>query len=245
MRALLLALILLPLCTLGAKLVIKKTLPSSASTAVASPQQADSLFAVGQFEAAAQAYHQQVWGRRRASPAGLLKMAYAQQHLGHYPATLLYLSMAQARQPRVLTWRQMASVAAQHRLVGYPATWQQEVRVRAHRYYYPGLQGLLGGAIVGAVWLLWRRSHRAAWLGYAAYLMALAAYLHLLRPSPTGLVARAGAALMAGPSAGASWLSTAAVGDRLPVLGRQDIWYRVEWQRREAFVRAADLLVVE
>ena len=37
--------------------------------------------------------------------------------------------------------------------------------------------------------------------------------------APAGLVARAGAALMAGPGAGAAWLSTAAVGDRLPVLG--------------------------
>jgi hypothetical protein len=50
---------------------------------------------------------------------------------------------------------------------------------------------------------------------------------------------------MDGPGAGAEWLSTAAMGDRLPVLGRQDIWYRVRWQQREAFVRAADLVVVE
>ena len=79
----------------------------------------------------------------------------------------------------------------------------------------------------------------------ALYVGGLGAYLHLLGPIPVGLVARPGAALMAGPSAGAAWLNTAAVGDRLPVLGRQDIWYRVQWQQREAFVRAADLLVVE
>ncbi|MBD2721940.1 hypothetical protein [Hymenobacter armeniacus] len=208
-------------------------------------RRADSLFAAGRFEAAASGYHHQVWRQRQVSPELLLKLAYAQQQLGHYPAALLYLSMAQARQPRVRTWRQMAALAAQHRLVGYPATWQQELRVQAHRYYYPGLQALLGGAIVGAVWLLWRRAGRTAWLGYAAYVALLAAYLQWLRPAPTGLVARAGAALMAGPSAGAAWLSTAATGDRLPVLGRQDIWYRVEWQRKVAFVRAADLLVVE
>ncbi|MBF9224269.1 hypothetical protein [Hymenobacter ruricola] len=175
----------------------------------------------------------------------LLKMAYVQQQLGHYPAALLYLSLAQARQPRVRTWRQMVALATQHRLVGYPATWQQELRVQAQRYYYPGLQALLGGAMVGAVWLLWRRGPRGAWLGYAAYVALLGAYLHWLRPVPAGLVARSGAALMAGPSAGAAWLSTAAIGDRLPVLGRQDIWYRVEWQRKVAFVRASDLLVVE
>ena len=98
---------------------------------------------------------------------------------------------------------------------------------------------------MGAVWLLWRRSPRRAWLGYVAYVAMLGGYLHFLRPTPAGLVAHSGAALMAGPGAGAAWLSTAALGDRLPVLGRQDIWYRVQWQQRVAFVRATDLLVVE
>ncbi len=172
-------------------------------------------------------------------------MAYAQQQLGHYPAALLYLSMAQARQPRVRTWQQLASLAAQHRLVGYPNTWQQELRVQAQRYYYPGLQGLLAGAVVAAVALLLRRRGRGPWVAYGAYLVLLVAYLHLLRRAPAGLVSRAGAALMAGPGASTAWLSTAALGDRLAVLGREDIWYRVQWQQRVAYVRATDLLVVE
>ena len=124
-------------------------------------RRADSLFAAGQYEASFPGYRQQVWQQRRVSPQLLLKMAYAQQQLGHYPAALLYLSMAQARQPRVRTWRQLVALAAQHRLVGYPATWQQELRVQAQRYYYPGLQMLLAGAVVGAMWLLWRRGRQA------------------------------------------------------------------------------------
>ena len=246
MQPLLLSLILLPLWALasepGAK--INSSLPafSPASTR----QRADSLFAAGQYAAAFPGYKQQVWQQQRASPELLLKMAYAQQQLGHYPAALLYLSMAQARQPRVRTWQQMASLAARHRLVGYPSTWQQELRVQAQRYYYPGLQALLAGAVIGAVWLLLRRrAGRGSWVAYSVYVALLAAYLHWLRPVPAGLVARAGAALMAGPGAGAAWLSTATLGDRLPVLGRDDIWYRVQWQQRVAFVRATDLLVVE
>lgn len=237
--------ILLSLGCLGATPPPAQRRVRTAAVATQDVRRADSLFTTGHYAAAVPAYRRQVWQQRRASPELLLKMAYAQQQLGHYPAALLYLSLAQARQPRLHTWRQLAALAAQHRLVGYPVTWQQELRVQAHRYYYPGLQGLLGAAVVGAVWLLWRRGRRGAWLGYAAYLALAGAYLHVLRPRPTGLVARAGAALMAGPGAGAAWLSTAAVGDRLPVLGRQDIWYRVEWQQRVAFVREADLLVVE
>jgi len=244
-RTFFLFLIFLPICSLSANLQAKKKSGSIDSVSVVDLGRADSLLSAGHYEAAVPIYRQQVWRQRRASPELLLKMAYAQQQLGHYPATLLYLSMAQARQPRVRTWRQLAGLAAQHRLVGYPTTWQQELRVQAQRYFYPGLQVLLAGAVVGAVWLLWRRSPRGSWLGYLAYIALLGVYLHFLRPTPAGLVARSGAVLMDGPGAGAAWLSTAAMGDRLPVLGRQDIWYRVRWQQREAFVRATDLLVVE
>ena len=206
---------------------------------------ADSLFEKANFAAAVPLYKAVVWRQQQAAPRLLLRLAYAEQQAHRTGAALLYLSMAQAREPRLATWRQMAALAARQRLVGYPNTWQQELRMRALRYYYPGLQLLLGGAVLGAGWLLARPSGRAAWLRYGTYLLAVAAYLYGLRPAPAGLVVRAGAALMAGPGAGAAWLSTAAPGDRLPVLGRNDIWLRVQWQQRPAYVRAADVLVVE
>ena len=245
MRALFFFLTLLPFCSLAANPGAKNNFTTPAARTVSTPARADSLFAAGQYGAAFPGYRELVWQKRRASPELLLKMAYAQQQLGHYPAALLYLSMAQARQPRVRTWQQLASLAAQHRLVGYPNTWQQELRVQAQRYYYPGLQVLLAGAVVTVVGLLLRPQGRGPWVALGTYLVLLAAYLHLLRPAPAGLVSHAGAALMAGPGAGAAWLSTAALGDRLPVLGRDDIWYRVQWQQRVAYVRATDLLVVE
>jgi hypothetical protein len=208
---------------------------------------ADSLFNAGQYGPASQLYHAQVWQERQASPQLLLRLAYAQQQLGRPAATLLYLSMAQARQPRLSTWRQLVALATRQRLVGYPATWQQELRVRWQRYYYPGLQALLAGAVVALVFVLLRRrtARRAWWAGLAGYALLTGLYLELLRPAPAALVARSGAALMAGPGAGAPWLSTATVGDRLLVIGQEDIWCRVRWQEREAFIRAADVLVVE
>jgi tetratricopeptide (TPR) repeat protein len=245
--ALLAGLILLPLWCLSANPGSKKKLLPASKPPVALLPRADSLFTKGQYAAASSLYHQQVWQKKQVSPQLLLKLAYAQQQLGHFPAALLYLNMAYAREPQLRTWRQLATLAAQHRLIGYPSTWQQELRVRAQQYYYSGLQLLLVGAVVGAVWLLLRRARarRTAWLLYGCYLGLAGAYLFLLRPTPAGVVARSGAAVMAGPGAGAPWLSTAALGDRLLVLDKQDIWYRVRWQRRIAFIREADLLVVD
>ena len=221
--------------------------PAAPLATASSLQQADSLFEKGQYAAVLPPYRAQIWQQQQASPRLLLRMAYAQHQLGHYAAEMLYLNLALVKEPRLSTWHQLVGLAQRHQLVGYPSTWQQELRVQAQRYYYPGLQVLLSGAVVAAMGLGLRRgrSRRGTWLAYAAYLLAAGAYLVLLRPEPVGVVTRAGAALMAGPGAGAAWLSTAAPGDRLPVLGRQDIWLRVRWQERVAYLRATDALVVE
>ncbi|MBT9393781.1 hypothetical protein KLP40_11465 [Hymenobacter sp. NST-14] len=177
----------------------------------------------------------------------LLRMAYIQEALGHYPAALYYLSVAQAWQPRYGTWRKMVTLAQEHRLTGYPDTWRQNLLIGLQRYYYRLLQVMLMLAIVGGLLLgLRRRTADRAWWGiYAAYLLSIGLFLNLLAPARIGLVARPRAPLMAGPSAGAAWLTTAAAGDRFEVRGRQDIWYRVQWQGRDAYIRRPDLLLVE
>ena len=237
----------LPFWGLGSNTKPEKTAAVASPRPVATAQQADSLFEQGHFGAVLPLYRAQIWQRRRVSAQLLLRLAYAEHQQAHYAAELLYLNMALARQPRLGTWRQLAALAQRQRLVGYPTTWQQDARVQMQRYYYPVLQGLLTGAVLLAAGLLLRRGRtsRGGWLAYGLYLGATGAYLGLLQPLPTGIVARPGTALMAGPGAGAAWLSTAAPGDRLPVLGRQDIWLRVRWQERVAYVRATDAFVID
>jgi hypothetical protein len=239
--------ILLHFWALAAKPEPKKTssLPIAANAGALA--RADSLFAAGQYSAVLPLYRAQVWEQRWASAQLLLRLAYAQHQQRHYAAEMLYLNLALARQPRLSTWRQLVALAQRQRLVGYPSTWQQELRVQVQRYYYPVLQGLLSIAVLVAVGLLLRRGRtgRAGWLAYGTYLLGTGAYLYWLAPAPVGVVSRAGAALMAGPGAGAAWLSTAAPGDRLIVLGHEDIWLRVRWQQRVAYVRATDALLVE
>ncbi len=239
--------ILLPFCILSVNagpLVFSK---NSVTLPIVNSQHADSLFEQGQYGAVLPLYRAQIWQQKQVSVRLLMRLAYAEHQQEHYAAEILYLNMSLARQPRLSTWQQIVALAQRQRLVGYPATWQQDVRVQVQRYYYPVLQSLLSLAVLLAVGLLLRRGRtgRAGWLAYGLYLVATGAYLGLLKPTPTGIVARPGTALMDGPGAGAAWLSTAAPGDRLPVLGHQDIWLRVRWQERVAYVRAADTFVIE
>ncbi|WP_141765715.1 hypothetical protein, partial [Hymenobacter coccineus] len=142
----------LPFWGLGADGGAKKNLPGALVGAVGALPRVDSLLAARQYAAATALLRRQVWGQQRASARALLQLAYAQQQLGHYPAALLYLGLAQARQPRLDTWRQQAALAARHRLVGYPTTWQQELRVRAQRYVLPRLAA---GCCWGPCWGPW------------------------------------------------------------------------------------------
>ncbi|WP_156109338.1 hypothetical protein [Hymenobacter sp. APR13] len=210
-------------------------------------QKADSAFVAGAYTPAYQLYRQVLRQHKVASPQMLLRMAYVQDGLGHYPAALYYLSMAYKRQPSLATWRKMAALARDRRLTGYPDTWRQDLRLLVQRYYYPGLQVLLIGAVAGGMLLILRRRRlsRGWWVSYGTYLLLAGVYLLRLAPERAALVARPRAALMSGPSAGASWLTTAAAGDRLLVQGRQDTWYRVQWQGQDAYIRTQDLLLVQ
>ncbi|GAB2794293.1 hypothetical protein HNQ93_003859 [Hymenobacter luteus] len=205
------------------------------------------MFETGNVEQAYPLYRRAREQEGLQSARQLLRMAYVQEGLGHYPAALYYLSLAQAWQPHHTTWAKMVELAQEHRLTGYPNTWRQNLAITVQRYYYRLLQVLLVLAVVGGTLLLVRRrtADRAWWAAYAIYLVVVGLYLNLLGPARVGLVARARAPLMAGPSAGAAWLTTAAAGDRFEVQGQQDIWYRVHWQGRDAYIRRPDLLLVE
>lgn len=208
---------------------------------------ADSLFETGAPDSAYQLYQQVRKKAGQQSGRQLVRMAYVQESQQDYPAALYYLSLAQAWQPRQATWRKMAALAQEHRLTGYPDTWRQSLAITFRRYYNRLLQGLLAVAVVAGTLLLVRRrtAGRTWWGAYAVYLASIGAFLNLLAPPRVGLVMRPHAALMAGPAAGASWLTTATAGDRFEVKGQQDIWYRVRWNGQDAYIRRPDLVLID
>ncbi|MDF7812136.1 SH3 domain-containing protein [Hymenobacter sp. YC55] len=221
--------------------------PTTAQKVSSALARADSAFDAGAYQLAYRQYRGLLRQEAVASPRLLVRMAYVQEGLGHYPAALYYLNMALARQPRLATWHKMAELARDQRLAGYPETWRQDLQLTFRRYYYWGLQGLLLGAVVGGTLLLVRRRQltRGWWVAYGSYLVLTAVYLNLLGTERAALVVRPRAAVMAGPSAGSAWLTTAAAGDRLVVQGQQDAWYQVQWQGQEAYIRTDDLLLVK
>ncbi|QIL75344.1 hypothetical protein [Hymenobacter sp. HDW8] len=208
---------------------------------------ADSLFEAKAYEQAYPLYRQVLRQEQLVSTRLLLRMAYIQEGLEHYPAALYYLSLAQARQPRAATWRKMTELAQNYRLTGYTNTWQQQLLITIRRYYYRVLQALLVGAVIGGTMLLVRHRQIGAgwWAVYAVYIGLTAVYLNVFGPEKVGIVSKSAAALMGAPSPGATWLTTAAAGDRLVVTGQRDIWYEVQWRGQSAYIRRHDLMLVQ
>lgn len=206
---------------------------------------ADSLFVAGRPAQAYQQYRALLRGRH-VSQQALLRMAAIQESREQYPAALYYLNLYQLYYPSPTVWRKTAELAATHRLTGYPDTWRQQLTLTMRRYYPTVLQALLVvGVAVGTLLLARRRGlARGWWVTYGVYLVGVGAFLNVFDAAPVGLVCRPRAALMSAPSAAASWLTTTTAGDRLQVQGRQDIWYRVLWRGRTAYIRQHDLLLV-
>jgi hypothetical protein len=206
---------------------------------------ADSLFVAGQ-PTKAQRLYQEVLSRRTASPQMLLRLAAVKESEEDYPAALYYLNLYQAHYPSGAVWHKMSELASAQRLTGYPDTWRQQVGLTFRRYYNLLLQILLGTAVAAGMLLLLRRrgTAKAWWLLYGTYVLLIAVFLNVLDAPTAGMVYRPRAALMAGPSAAANWLTTAAAGDRLLIQGKEDIWYRVFWRGRTAYIRQQDILII-
>jgi hypothetical protein len=67
---------------------------------------------------------------------------------------------------------------------------------------------------------------------------------NLLSPDRIGreVIVRRPTALMAGPSAGAGWLTTLVPGQQLVVMGSgRDVWLPVRWKGQQTWLRLGDL----
>ncbi len=208
--------------------------------------QADSLLAVGDYTAAANAFT--TLAARAPSPALLLRLAFAHEQAGQVPDALWALRRAYELRPDRSVLRKMDVLAATHHLTGYEYGDRYFFFTLLRRYYEWLVEGLLiVGVIIATVLLLRRRRKPRAqpWAGALLTYVGLAALgLNLLLPERLGreVIVRDPTPLMSAPSAGGRWLTTVPAGQQLPVFGSaEDIWLPVRWQGARAWVRRTAL----
>lgn len=204
-------------------------------------QRADSLFAQQRYTQAYQEY-ERVLEREQASPGMLLRMAYIQESLGNVSSALYFLNLyyQQTTDKEVLV--KIEELAASKNLAGYEYSDEDYFRAVLEQNRPLVLMGLM--VVCGLFFLLivyrrFRQHERPVWLGVVLVLLLGVVFYFVQTPliPERAIIVQDGAPLMSGPSGGSSLIRQVNKGHRLKVLGREDVWYRVEWENRELYIK--------
>jgi hypothetical protein len=206
---------------------------------------ADTLFKRKQFTQSFELY-EDLFKQKKYSPSMLLKMAYIQEGMGHVSLSLYYLTLYYKVSHDERALAKIEEVAANNKLEGYGETPSGKVFFVIQDNYL-----LIAGGLMAVIVLLLsiafvRKQKRLASApivgGAAVVLIVLALLINFFSAPQLGIIANPSTYLMAGPSAGAPVIGIVGEGHQVEITGQKDVWTRVKWMDKEAFVREGSLL---
>lgn len=210
---------------------------------------ADSLFSEKKYTQSFDIYQRLLHSERRASPAMLLKMAYIREGLGDYSNALYYLNLYYLRTNNKRALRKMEDVAKKYDLIGYQYTDQEFFLNIFYRYYFTIVLALGSILLVLLSYMFYKKRRLRERPGFSLFytiitLMLLFYIVNFGKSYHKGIIIRPDTYLMKGPSAGSELVTIADQGHRVKVLGKKDVWFKVEWQNEEAYIRENNLLQI-
>lgn len=192
---------------------------------------ADELFEAKQYVEAFNVYQNLLDNERIYSSKMLLRMAFIQEGQGNYASALYYLNLQYRLTADRGTLNKMSKIAEDHNLLGYQYSDKEYLISLFNRNETALGMGMIFLLVVCLVLMYMRRKeqHSITSLVFATLclsIVSLWAFNGGLKREQ-GIVKGSGALLMQGPSAGSENLSQIQSGERVDVVGEDDIWYRV------------------
>ncbi len=211
-------------------------------------RKADSLYQKQLFVESFDIYQELLQQEEVYSPAMLLKMAFIKESLDDYTGALYYLSLYYGKHPNRSTLKKMEALAQQHNLKGFEYSDYDFFATQARKYYMRILELLMMTAVVivtiALVSRLRGKKLKPHSFGlYLAFIAVLSYYLNFLSFGRYGIVNEEKLAMMSGPSAGSALLRSLPKGNRLQLLGQEDVWYKVKLDDTVAYVLRDHILV--
>lgn len=207
-------------------------------------QKADSLFSAKQYTQSFRLYDS-LLREKKYSPAMLLKMAYIKEGLDQSRA-LYYLDLYHQATDDEQALTKMEELADKYHLEGYKPTAQSQL------HYWINKNSHLIKWVIATVlffffaWLVFQKKRHESVVVPAFFLVitaiALAWFINLGDSKTQIMVAHSGVYLMSGPSAGASVVDILEEGHRLTVSGEKDVWLRITWREKEAFIKKSNTI---
>lgn len=211
---------------------------------------ADSLYARNRFEQARQAYETALLRGQDSNPIVFLKLAelYERQHRD--ADALHCLNRYYEVRPSTAVLQKMNQLAAEHDWVGYELS-DFNLLVLLYKQYGDYLIGVMLAlaAYVFVVLLLKKYKHQYILprhkLIFLLYLSGMGILVNLPENYAVAIVRAPKAVLRTDPSAAAPVADAVGLGNRLNVLGNDDVWLRVVWDNQFTYVRQSDVWLVE
>ena len=214
---------------------------SFAKANVASDQlgTADSLFLKKQYTQSFEIY-QSLHQSGHYSPAMLLKMAFIQEGLGRTSLSLYYLNLYYLASGDTQVLDKLEELATKNRLEGYEHSESTRLffNLKKYSYYLSVALAAIAIFLIAFLYRLRKKETRPVALGILTTIVTaiLAIQVNISYDHPSAIVTDS-TYLMSGPSAGANVVTLITEGHKLKITGKKDVWLKVEWLDKEAYVK--------
>ena len=207
---------------------------------------ADSLFTEQQFTQSFALYDSIYQHQKEASPSMLLKMAYIKEGLGDITTAQYYLNEYYLATSNEQALQKMEDLANSNDLTGY----QHNDITFFFNLYYKNYNWLVIGLIFICLILFGnivyqKKKYHSSPMVNGFFLVLLLGSLFVLanfgKDYNRGVIIKNNTFIMAAPSSGADLIDVTTKGHKVVVEGKKDVWYKIEWQGEEAFVKAKNV----
>ncbi|HEY3430400.1 MAG TPA: SH3 domain-containing protein [Cyclobacteriaceae bacterium] len=210
---------------------------------------ADSLFQQKRYTQSFEIY-QSLFQGHQYTPAMLLKMAYIQEGLNRISQSAYYLNLyyLASRDEAALT--KLEELADKYHLDGYANSETDRFfslysQYRDHISIAFAAALILLSVICSVQRLKFGDKPYAVWGCLIALSIVFLMHLNFSDRQAQAIIVNNNSYLMDNPSAGASVISIVRDGHRVQVLGKKDVWLRIEWGEGEAYIKENNLLPVK
>lgn len=210
---------------------------------------ADSLFAERKYTQSFEIYDKILKSENLISPSMLLKMAYIKEGLGDYSNALYYLNLYYLQTHNKRALRKMEDLAKKYNLEGYKYTDMEFFMNVFYRYYSAIVYGLSSLVLILIGYMVYKKLRLKINPGFSLfYLFIVVGILFYVvnfgKRYQKGIIISPDTYLMDGPSSGAKLIAIADMGHRIHVLGKEDVWVKVEWKGSTAYIKENNILQI-
>jgi hypothetical protein len=210
---------------------------------------ADSLFHQKKYTEAFKIYEKCYLEKKVYSPQMLIKMAFIQEGLNNYSKTLFYLNDYYQLTNDKKAMVKMEELAEKHQLKGYEYSDFKFIfdLIRFYKTQITFLFVLLVSILVA--WILFSKYRKGIALRLPAVftisILLIFLMINLLESFNKTAIVSKNTFLMTGPSSGSDVLEVMKAGNKISVLGEEDIWFKVAIGETKGFVRKGNTQLLQ